>query len=303
MNGEGRPGSIPLRDALCVGTHRLDAIEKALRIVEDDESVRSVGRGGMPNICGVMQCDASLLDGATLQCGAVGALENFPNAISVARKIIEKLPHVFLVGEGAARFAKECGFETAEMLTDDAKNKWIEWLAEHPAQGDPRNSETPLADMVGGSIDAATPKDTVIALVQDDSAEIASGASTSGWDFKYPGRLGDSPMIGAGHYCDSRFGAAACTHTGEMTIRLCAAHAIVMNMKVGMSPRDACIDVQDELYRLKEGHVGEVMLYAVNPAGEHAVISTGPTERYYFWNGSGEVQRLEPLVRRSVAAR
>ncbi len=297
INSEGRPGVTSLQQSLLGECHRLDAIEKSLNIVEADESIRSVGRGGMPNICGVMQFDASILDGETLECGAVGALEHTPHAITLARKVMEKLPHVFLVGDGASRFARECGIEELSSLTADAEKVWCRWLEElGVSKEEVKNESTPLAPLIGTTVYASKPRDTVVVLVKDHLQQLASGASTSGWDLKYPGRLGDSPVIGAGHYSDSRYGAAACTNTGEMSIRTCAAHSVVMNMKFGMSPAEACDEVVAELKRLQRGHLGSIVLYCTSREGEHAVRSIGCSASYYFWRRDmATVQLLEAV--------
>ena len=299
INGEGKSGVEELRSQLEGRAHRLDAIEASTRIVEADVTCRSVGRGGMPNILGQMQFDASILDGETLLCGAVGGLRHTPHALTVAREVMEQLPHVFLVGDGADRFAREIGTPLEDSLTEHARAAWAKWLREKaPAGFDPTDTSAPLISLVGTSVDVASPpppKDTVVTLVKDHFGQCASGASTSGWDFKYPGRLGDSPVIGAGHYSDSRYGAAACTHTGEMTIRTCAAHAVVMNMKAGMNVREAVEDVGRELRRLEGPHIGTVLVYAVSAHGEHHVITTGDDAPYFFWrHGMHEVAKLHP---------
>lgn len=300
INGEGSSGIGELRVQLEARANRLDAIEAATRIVEAEVSCKSVGRGGMPNILGTMQFDASILDGQTLRCGAVGALEHTPHALTVARQVMERLPHVFLVGAGADRFAREIGVAAEPALTDDARAKWEQWVGDSRAELE--RPDAPLAPWLGTSIDIsyklpeARPKDTVVTLVRDHTGHCASGASTSGWDFKYPGRVGDSPIIGAGHYADSRYGTAACTHTGEMTIRTCAAHSVVMNMKAGMSPKQAVMDVGQELRRLSGGHIGTVVIYAVNAEGEHYVATTGDAASYYFWReGTPEIAHLSAL--------
>ncbi len=225
---------------LARGGGALDAIEAGIRAVEADPSVRSVGRGGLPNMAGVVECDAALMEGSTRMVGAVGALRGVGHPISVARAILECLPHVMLVGEGAGSFARERGFAQEELLADEARVTYEEWRSSL----DDRGKE----DLAAGRFTRLAPRrpseetGTVICLVKDRSGHIAAGPSTSGWPCKYPVRLGDTPVVGAGIYADDRYGACGCTHTGEMTIRCSTARAVVLAMRHGASVREACAD-------------------------------------------------------------
>ena len=156
------------------------------------------------------------MDGTTLRTGAVGALKGYLHPVSVAREIMRRLPHELLVGEGAARFAHEIGAPTADNLIEDSRRVWQAWfdrtLTPEQKQAWPN---IPLAELCRHAIDPETGRDTTVFLAQDIAANICSGTSTSGWGWKYPGRLGDSPIVGAGSYADTRYGAAACTGAGR----------------------------------------------------------------------------------------
>jgi len=207
----------------------LDAIELGIRVAEADVSVDSVGVGGAPNANGVVQLDACIMDGATHRAGSVAALENFPHPISVARRVMEKTKHVLLVGAGAAAFAKEQGFESQNLLTEEQNKKWNDWKAKQAK-----------APNVKGKA-AAPPNHDTIALVGMDSAgHIAGGCSTSGLAYKLPGRVGDSPILGSGLYVDGEIGAAGATGIGENVMRYCGSFLIVELMRSGMDPTAAC---------------------------------------------------------------
>jgi beta-aspartyl-peptidase (threonine type) len=233
-NNEGTLGVPTTARRLAEGAHAFDAIEAGIRLIEADTSVRTVGRGGWPNLLGEMELDACMMDGSTLRSGAVGALQGFLHPVSVAREIMRRLPHEFLVGDGAARFAREIGAEAADNLIEDSRRAWQAWFDnEVPEQQKSTWPDTPLAPLCRHAIDPEVGRDTTVFLAHDAAGNICCGTSTSGWGWKYPGRLGDSPIVGAGSYADTRFGAAACTGAGEMTIRCGTARSIVLYMKKG----------------------------------------------------------------------
>ena len=223
--------------ALKKGASALDAVEIGIRLVEANPKEHSVGYNGYPNILGHLELDASIMDGRTLDSGAVALLRGYPYAISVARQVMEReLPHVLLAGEGAKRFAREIKAEQWDaMLTAEIVDVWREGLkAVGTTQWVDRQSdiipeitdETPLLDLVTLATDPERVEGTVNFIAIDGNGDIASGVSTSGWAWKYPGRIGDSPIIGAGNFADNRYGACACTGMGEMAIRAWTRRAV-----------------------------------------------------------------------------
>jgi L-asparaginase len=272
--------------ALKEGRSALDAVESGIRPVEADPSVPHVGRGGAPNILGEMECDAAIMNGADLNAGSVGALKGFLHAISVARKVMEKIPHVMLVGDGAARFAREQGEEPADMLTDKARADYRGHLEKNvPADVLLRWPRADLGEYVQAP-PKSEPRGTTVFLAIDKRSNLAAGTSTSGWGYKYPGRLGDSPIIGAGLYADNRYGACACTHTGEMTIRAGTAVSVVRYMQKGASAQDACHEAMTDLRQLQNGYLGPVVVHVVDRNGSPHVVSTAKDNSghsYWFW--------------------
>jgi beta-aspartyl-peptidase (threonine type) len=275
MNKEGWPSMDRAKELLEADAGLLDVVEESIKCSEREPGVRTVSYNSLPNALGVMQLDASCMDGDTLQTGAVGALEGFLHPISVAREMMRRLPHVMLVGAGAQRFAKECGFEEQEILSPQAKLEYEAWKEKHLKQ--------PLVSMFSAD-DGFGSHGTVICLTRNKSGSFAGGVSTSGWDYKYPGRLGDSPIIGAGLYVDSRYGGAACTHCGENAIRTALARSVVLYMKKGASVRDAVAEGMEDLRALKGGFQAQVVIYATDKNGEFFVARRlRRTEPSHFW--------------------
>ena len=293
-NNEGTLGVPTTARMLADKAAALDAIEAGIRLIEADPSVRTVGRGGWANLIGEIELDACLMDGTTLRSGAVGALRDFLHPVSVAREVMRRLPHELLVGEGAARFAREVGAEPAENLIEDSRRVWQEWFdttltaAEKAAW-----PNIDLAALCRHAIDPEVGRDTTVFLAQDATGSICSGTSTSGWAWKYPGRLGDSPIVGAGSYADTRYGAAACTGAGEMTIRCGTARAIVLYMKKGASVADAVMEAVDDMRALKGGLISRVTIHAIDTRGNHSVVAVnGPGNNvYWLWDGAGDPLR------------
>jgi beta-aspartyl-peptidase (threonine type) len=275
MNVEGWPSMQRAKELIELNANPLDVVEESIKCSEREPGVRTVSYNSAPNALGVMQLDASFMDGDTLQTGAVGALEGFLHPISVAREMMRRLPHVMLVGAGAQRFARECGFSEQELLSPEAKAEYEVWKEKYIQQ--------PLVNMFSAE-DGFGSHGTVICLTRNKAGSFAGGVSTSGWDYKYPGRLGDSPIIGAGLYVDSRFGGAACTHCGENAIRTALARSVVLYMKKGASVRDAVAEGIEDLKALKGGFQAQVVIYATDKNGEFFVARRLKREQpSYFW--------------------
>ena len=260
---------------LRAGGRALDAVEAVIRLVESDPDDHSVGYGGLPNLLGEVELDASLMDGRTRAAGAVGALKGYEHAISVARRVMEELPHVMLVGEGAARFAAECGFEQRDLRSAAALAVWrarAEAALTAGSTGADAYMER-MIELARLAVDPERPNETVNVIARDAAGDLASGVSTSGWAWKYPGRLGDSPVIGAGNYADDRYGAAACTGRGEMAIRACTAYQLVAGLRAGLDLEAACRAALDDTLSLEDPYAGHFSLVALDRHGRPAGAS------------------------------
>jgi L-asparaginase / beta-aspartyl-peptidase len=217
------------------GGSALDAVEACARFVEADVTDTSVGRGGLPNILGEVELDASIVDGTTHRAGAVGALIGFHHPISIARQVMKRTPHVMLVGQGAARFAAEIGAERINNLTPSTRKQWVEALKVV--------GETPASVKRSKKLLAITRRviarrlGTVNFIALDKTGNVASAVTTSGWGYKYPGRVGDSPIIGAGNYCHTKAGGACCTGYGELAMRNVTAKTAVDRLASGLSAK------------------------------------------------------------------
>jgi L-asparaginase / beta-aspartyl-peptidase len=301
-NSEGTPGVGETARRLARGDAALDAMEAGIRLVEADESIRTVGRGGWANLLGEVELDAAVMDGGSLRTGAVGALKGFLHPVSVARAVMEKLPHEFLVGEGAARFAREIGAEQAELLVPRAKAAWRKWFDNEVSKADQaRWPDVTLAEYCRHAIDPEIGRDTTVYLAIDKSGNVASATSTSGWGWKYPGRLGDTPIIGAGSYADARYGACACTGTGEMAMRCVTARSVVLYMKAGASVDAAVREAANDMRALKNGLLSRITIHAIDTKGAHKVIAVNGdgTQTYWHWESGMDapVSRLaEPVI-------
>ena len=248
-NDTGREALERAWEGLAAGGSALDAVETGANHVEVDPDDHSVGVGGLPNAEGVVQLDASIMDGARYDAGSVAALEGIATPSSVARLVMERTDHVMLVGEGARDFARSFGFEETELLTDEARRIWLRWR-ERRDEGD----DWGPADHLRGT-DRATPlegalegtRGTVNVLAVDGAGDAAGITTTSGLAWKVPGRVGDSPIVGAGLYVDNAAGAAGVTGRGEDVIKSCAANYVVMRMAAGRSPQQACEDAADRI--------------------------------------------------------
>ncbi|MFT4038787.1 MAG: N(4)-(beta-N-acetylglucosaminyl)-L-asparaginase [Thermomicrobiales bacterium] len=267
-------GAAILRD----GGTALDAVVATIRRVEANPDDHSVGFSGLPNLLGEVELDASIMDGRTLATGAVAAMRGYQDAIDAARVVMETLPHVLIAGKGAEMLAAESGFAQSDLLTPEARAIWSERIDETDAfAAAMRDRAARLSRDPERPLDA---HGTVNVIARDRAGNIASGVSTSGWAWKYPGRVGDSPIIGAGNYADQRFGAACCTGRGEMAQRLCTAHSVVTFMRCGLSLPEALRRAAEDLHALEDPFWGEVNIVAMNRDGQHAAASTVAGKTY-----------------------
>jgi beta-aspartyl-peptidase (threonine type) len=287
-SGNGAPALPAGIRILGRGGSALDAVEACAKIIEADPTDTSVGRGGKPNVRGEVELDASIVDGTSHRVGAVAALAGYLHPISVARAVMERTPHVFIVGDGAARFAREIGAERAQNLTPSTRKLWVERLRsvrETPASIRRRAKLLPVVRKT-----VREERGTVNFLALDRSGNVASAVTTSGWAYKYPGRVGDSPIIGAGNYCDSRYGAAACTGYGELAIRGVTAKAAVDRLAAGMPPDLVARAAIADANALEDAAFNIVVLGA---KGAHAA-ATNRRGRRYVW--------MTPAMREPAAA-
>jgi L-asparaginase / beta-aspartyl-peptidase len=262
---------------LARGGSALDAVEACAKIIEADIADTSVGRGGKPNVLGEVELDASIMDGTTHRTGAVAALKGYLHPITVARAVMGRTPHVFIVGDGAARLAREIGAERTQNLTPSTRKLWVERLQKVGETPSSVRRRTKLLSVVRRIV--GEDRGTVNFLAVDSHGDIASAVTTSGWAYKYPGRVGDSPVIGAGNYCDSRYGAAACTGFGELAIRNVTAKTAVDRLATGMPPDMVARAAIADANELEDAAFNIVVL---TPKGVHA-SATNREGRRYVW--------------------
>jgi len=284
-NSTGKAALDEVWQALASGGSALDAVEKATNVIELDPEDMSVGYGGLPNEDGVVQLDASIMDGRTYNAGAVAGIENIKHPSSVARLVMERTDHVILVADGAKQFALSFGFPEEDLMTEKSRQAWLRWRearSDKDDWGPPEHLEglevqTGDADAVGdGESFLRGPEaftyGTVNVLAVDGRGDIAGITSTSGLSWKISGRIGDSPIIGAGLYVDNEVGAAGATGRGEDVIKACSSFYIVSRMREGRSPQEAC---EDALRRIDERYAAVGIDYrpgekfvAINRDGE-----------------------------------
>lgn len=224
------------------GGTSLDAVEAGAKVTESDVTNRSVGIGGMPDREGHVTLDACIMDWEA-NCGSVGFLEGIAHPISVARHIMEHTPHVMLVGSGAKQYALKNGFDTIKTPLPEVKAEWKKWKKDQEAM-----AKKPQINHEN--------HDTIGLLAIDKEGRISGACTTSGWAYKLPGRLGDSPIIGAGLFIDQEVGGAVATGLGESIIRVAGAHTVVELMRHGRTPQEACKEAVDRLIRKHKDMTG-----------------------------------------------
>jgi N4-(beta-N-acetylglucosaminyl)-L-asparaginase len=295
----GKQGIKLAYDMVAGGADPLDAIVSGVQIVELNPHDQSVGLAGLPNEDGVVQLDASCMHGPTKRAGAVGCLEDIATAAAVAKAVMDRTDHIMLVGEGAKRFAVEMGFKPQNLLTDESREAWLRWKSKlNPSDNwlDPVDEPPRARPATGGSKRPSSDFDSTGVHVYYDSrgvpytygtinmnavtasGDIASVTTTSGLSWKIPGRVGDSPIIGAGQYCDNEVGAAGSTGRGEANIKVCGAFLAVEFMRQGMAPQAALMKVMERVIAMTEKRLlnengrpyFQLQYYAVNKKGEYA---------------------------------
>ncbi len=277
---------------LRAGGSAVDAVVAGIKLVEANPLDHSVGYSGLPNLLGEVELDASVMDGTGLRAGSVGALHGYQDAVALARTVMDTMPHVLIVGAGADRLASESGLTPVDLLTDEATAIWKQRFEEMgstvPGERDAYLGR--IREIVGQAasdpqkvgLDIEDIHGTVNFIAQDATGAIACGVSTSGWAWKYPGRLGDSPIIGAGNYADNRFGAAACTGRGEMAQRCLTAHSVVTFMRFGMSVSAALEQAMLDLRQLDDPYRSEMNIIALDKDGAPAAASSALDKTYIY---------------------
>lgn len=284
-SANGMIGMSAAIDVLRNGGSSLDATITGARAVEANPADHTVGYSGLPNMLGDVELDASVMEGRGLKAGAVGGLKGYQDATDLARKVMEVLPHVLVAGEGAAQLAKELDFKPVDLLTPEARDIWKKRLADDMDRDASYLSR--VRELVAASAsdpDFAdldeVPHGTVNFIARDPNGDIACAVSTSGWAWKYPGRLGDSPVIGAGNYADNRWGAAACTGRGEMAQRCLTAHSVVTFMRFGMPLDESLETAMLDLAHLDDPYMSEMNIVAMDKNGNPAAASTAKAKTY-----------------------
>jgi len=285
----GQPANAAAWEVLSDEGTALDAVEAGVRVTEANPETRTVGRGGYPDRTGVVTLDACVMDERG-RCGSVAALEDILHPTSVARKVMEETPHVMLVGEGARDFALEQGFEKTDLLTEQSKQDWEEWKA---SQSDVTTPEPNVENEVGSDN-----HDTIGMLALDANGDLSGACTTSGTKWKMHGRVGDSPLIGAGLFVDNDVGAACATGWGEAVIRTAGSHLAVEKMRQGASPMEACRSVVERVRDLHGNPENvQVGVLALNTQGEIGAygLQSGFEMAKYTPEGGNQLVEATPL--------
>jgi len=272
----GRLAAMTASKLLLSGKPALEAALAGAQAVEDDPSVNSVGYGGLPDRDGVVSLDACVMDGRTLSFGAVAALERIGNPAAVAKLVMEKTPHVCLAGRGALEFAITNGFKTRNLLTPKSLAEWE------------KSKPKPPQPMPG--------HDTVTVLCLDSKGDLGGVCSTSGLAHKLPGRVGDSPIVGAGLYVDNQGGCAGATGVGEEIWRILGSHTVVEMMRAGKSPQEACeqaVKLMHQVAGRRGVHVSSAAFLALDPQGRHGAAAVPGTNFEFAVGRPGSLQMLK----------
>lgn len=281
-SSNGMGGAARAYEMLVRGADTLDVGVEVVKVPELDPNDQSVGYGGLPNADGVVQLDASCMHGPTRRAGAVGALEGIKTPSEVAKLVLRYTDHVLLVGEGAQRFAVSFGFQLENLLTERSRQAWLRWRAN-------LNPNDSYLDIPSDATLPVFTTGTINCNVINARGDVSSVTTTSGRSWKVPGRLGDSPIHGAGQYTDNEIGAAGSTGWGEINIKNCGGFLTVEHMRRGMSPTDACLESLRRALRVTEDRLlangrprYDLQYYAVNKRGEFGGATMFANDQKYM---------------------
>ena len=292
-SGNGLRATAKAMELIERGADPLDAVIAGVNIVEEDPEDRSVGYGGLPNEEGIVELDASVMHGPTHNAGAVASLRNIKTPSRVAKLVMERTDHALLVGEGALKFARAHGFQEENLLTEKAREIWLRWKE---TLSDRDNWFPPKMDKLAAELQPyISSYGTINCIARDSAGNLAGVTTTSGLAFKIPGRVGDSPIIGAGLYIDNDIGAAGSTGRGEANILTCGSYMVVNFMAEGSSPEEACLKALEKIAQKTklQPHLldGEgrprfgLNFYALNKKGEFASACMWSGARYAVHDG------------------
>lgn len=295
-SGNGLAAVTKAAEIIRAGRDALDAVIAGVNIVEDDPEDTSVGYGGLPNEDGVVELDAAVMHGPTHRGGAVAALRNIKNPSKVARLVMERTDHMLLVGKGALRFAKAHGFAEENLLTERAREEWLKWKENHSTKDDWLPPHTPDDRDVGAAFEPyVRHTGTIHCSGLDQKGNLSCVTTTSGLAFKIAGRVGDSPIFGAGLYLDNTVGSAGSTGRGEANLANCSSFFIVEAMRQGKSPEEACLAACErvvdhtKMRRLKKEDgkpAFNVHFYAMNRKGEYGAASLYSGAKFAVHDGT-----------------
>lgn len=266
------------------GGRALDAVEQGAKVPEADPKDQSVGYGGRPDREGVVTLDACIMDEKG-NCGSVCFLKNIKHPISVARMVMEDTPHVILSGEGALQFAIANGFEKENLLTDDSKKEWEEWKV--------KQKYKPVINIEN--------HDTIGVLALDKNGDMAGACTTSGAAYKMHGRVGDSPIIGAGMFVDNEIGGAVATGLGEAVLKTLGSFLVVELMRQGKSPQEACEEAVMRIVKKQDYEEFQIGYLAMNKKGEVGAYSIQPGFNYAMHSKKGgEVSKSNSYIKKQI---
>jgi len=315
-HADGRPAIQVAYDMITRGADPLDAVVAGVQLVELDPTDHSVGLNGFPNEAGVVQLDASCMHGASKRAGAVASLEDIATPAAVARMVMDRTDHLLLVGPGAKKFALDMGFKEDKSIDPVAHEAWLKWKSrlnandawldlppDQPVPAPPvRRPDDDLLHITYDEYGVPHTWGTINMNAIDAKGDVASVTTTSGMAWKIPGRVGDSPIIGAGQYCDNLVGAAGSTGRGEANIKVCGAFLAVEFMRQGMSPEQSLIKVMERVIAMTEPRLLDdnghpyfgLEFYAVNKKGDYAGASAYEGSRFAVCDAKGP--RIESCV-------